>query len=195
MSETNQLNENISQTIANIAQLQKAEKELYSELNNTNVNSIKKQIIDKISNIYQIRTDLFKTIENTQSFVQSEVNQSMTTLKDQLKAIKIMENSLKDMKIYRDKIETKNTDLHRGLEITQYYGKKYSAQIAILKSIIIFCIPIIILNILITNKIIPSLTYVFTITIIFFIGVYIIMNQVMDISSRSKTNFDKYDWA
>lgn len=190
-----QLNENINQVMANIKQLQKIESDLYSELDVSDTPAHSKQLLDKISNVSQIRANLFKTIEYTQSFAQNEIDRNTETLKDQLKAIHVMEHNLKHMEEKQKKSTMQNVDMARNIEIVEYYGQKYHAQIKILKYIILLCIPLIGINLLLSSKIISSTVYMLLLTIIVFVGLYVVIGQIVDISYRSSTNFDKYKWS
>ena len=198
MSQTNQsdLNENVNLTIIHISKLQTVEEELYNKLKkvvaNNGSNTEKKQIIDNISSISQLRTDLFKVIENAQHTIQNSVAQDTETLRDQLKAIKIMEKNLHEMKIRSDSVEDKNVDLERGVEISDYYGKKYSAQISTLKILILFCIPIIILNLIMKTELLPNIIYTFLLSFIILVGGFVIFNKWYDIQRRSTLDFDSF---
>ena len=198
MSQTNQsdLNENVNLTIIHISKLQTVEEGLYNKLKkvvaNNGSNSEKKTIIDNISSISQLRTDLFKVIENAQHTIQNSIAQDTETLRDQLKAIKIMEKNLHEMKIRSDSVEDKNVDLERGVEISDYYGKKYNAQISTLKMLILFCISIVILNLIMKTGLVPNIIYTFILSFIVLVGGFVIFNKWYDIRRRSTLDFDSY---
>tara|TARA_B100000073_G_scaffold345606_1_gene355050 strand:- start:1212 stop:1796 length:585 start_codon:yes stop_codon:yes gene_type:complete len=189
-----ELDENANQIMANIKELQNKEINLYLELEKTSNVGSKKDIINEISNVSQIRFNLLKNIEGVRSFVQKEVNKDISTLKDQLVAIDIMNKELDRLEKEKKIVSEKNIDLNRNLEIVRYYGKKYHAQIEILKVIVVLCIVVIFLNVLITKKIISSVVYLSVLTIVLFIGVFITLNKSLDIYRRSKTNYDRYNW-
>ena len=189
------LNEGAQQLLTNIKTLQENERKLYSELNNATTKSDKKIIINQISTLSGIRIDLRRSIENANAFKQSEAERTINTLESQIQAIDIMDKSLDLMSAKYNKLADVNESTIRKTEITQYYGKKYSAQISILQTIIIMCVPIILLNILMSKKIIPDNVYMTTITIILFIGTYVIMTDVVDLYQRNSNNFDEYNFG
>ena len=63
-----ELDENANQIMANIKELQNKEINLYLELEKTSNVGSKKDIINEISNVSQIRFNLLKNIEGVRSF-------------------------------------------------------------------------------------------------------------------------------
>ena len=89
------------QTLADIANLQQIEQELYSSLEknattNTLTQEEKDQIISKINEISQMRINLYANLKNTYTFFQKNVSSSRTTLAEQMMAIDIVENELNE---------------------------------------------------------------------------------------------------
>jgi hypothetical protein len=80
------------------------------------------------------------------------------------------------------------------VEINTYYGKRYNSHTKLMKTVVIFCIPIIILSILANNGILPSNIYVFLTGIVIIIAVVLIGYQLIDISNRDNMNWDEYNW-
>ena len=63
-----------------------------------------------------------------------------------------------------------------------------------MKTIVIICIPIIILAVLTNNGILPSSIYKLLVVIILVIGSIFIGMQIIDMSNRDDMNWDEYNW-
>ena len=146
------LQERNQQVLNNISQLQGQEITLYNSLDDVNLTSEQKQqIINKINEISQMRTNLYASLKDTYSFYQKNVSASKNTLGQSMEAIDILENELNQSKIKLNLLEDQKYNKLRLVEINTYYGKRYNAHSGLMKTIVIICIPIIILTIL-ANK-------------------------------------------
>ena len=174
------LQERNQQVLNNISQLQGQEITLYNSLDDVNLTSEQKQqIINKINEISQMRTNLYASLKDTYSFYQKNVSASKNTLGQSMEAIDILENELNQSKIKL---------------INTYYGKRYNAHSGLMKTIVIICIPIIILTILANKEILPPKLYAFLMGIILILGILSIGTQLIDIASRDNMNWDEYYW-
>jgi hypothetical protein len=63
-----------------------------------------------------------------------------------------------------------------------------------MKTIVIICIPVLILSILKNIGILPGSIASIVIAIIIFIGIIWIGRQIIDMSNRDNMNYDEYDW-
>jgi hypothetical protein len=189
------LQERSQQVLNNISQLQTQEKTLYSSLDDVNLSSEqKKQIIDKINEISQMRMNLYASLKDTYSFYQKNVTASGNTLVQSIEAIDILENELNQSKIRLNLLEDQKYNKLRLVEINTYYGKRYNAHSGLMKTIVIICIPIIILTILANKGILPPKVYAFLMGLILVIGIISIGKQLIDIGSRDNMNWDEYYW-
>ena len=96
MSNTNEpdfssMQERNEQTLSDIRNLQQVEQELYDSLekNGDMSNERKEKIIKQISEISQMRTNLYANLNEIYSFFQQNVASSRTTLAEQMMAIAI----------------------------------------------------------------------------------------------------------
>jgi len=189
------LQERNQQVVSNIAQLQAQEKDLYSSLDDVNLNSEQKQrIINQINEISQMRINLYAGLKDAYSFYQKNVSASKNTLGQSMEAIDILENELNQSKIRLNLLEDQKYNKLRLVEINTYYGKRYKAHSGLMKTIVIICIPIIILTILANKEILPPKLYAFLMGIILILGILSIGTQLIDISSRDNMNWDEYYW-
>lgn len=191
----NNLQERNKQVLDNISNIQKQEKRLYDSLDDVTLTSEEKQqIINRINEMSQIRVNMYSSMKDMYSFYQNNMIESRGTLAQEIIAIDILENELNESKKRINLItEQKNNNL-RSVEINTYYGKKYSAYTKFMKTIIFFCIPLIILGVLKKKEIVPQNIYGFLTGIIIIIAIIILWNQFIDISNRDEMNWDEYNW-
>ena len=189
------LQERNSQVLNDISQLQKQEQTLYSSLDDVNLSSEQKQqIINKINEISQMRMNLYANLKETYSFYQKNVAASKNIVGESTEAVNILENELNQTKIRLNLLEDQKYNKLRLVEINTYYGKRYNAYSGLMKTIIIICIPIIILTILANKQILPPKLYAFLMGIIILFGTIFIGLQLIDIGSRDNMNWDEYYW-
>jgi hypothetical protein len=189
------LKERNEQVLNNISQLQTQEKKLYDSLDDVTLSSDQKQqVINKINEISQMRLNMYASMKDMYSFFQKNVTSSSVLLEQEMTAIDVIENELNEAKKRINVIDTKKNNKLRLVEINTYYGKRYNAHSRIMKSIILTCIPILILTILSNYGILPPNLYMFLVGIVIIVGVIIIGYQIIDISNRDNMNWDEYDW-
>lgn len=197
MTETNSqnLNDRFQAILSDIAGLQTTETQLYDSLDNNALSSEQKQqIINKINEISQMRLNMYASMKDMYSFYQQDVSASRTTLGQEISALDIMENQLNESKIRLNQIEDQKYNKLRLVEINTYYGKRYNAHSMLMKTIIIVCIPLIILAVLANAGILPPKLYMFISGLIIVIGAIILGYQILDLSNRDNMNWDEYNW-
>ena len=189
------LQERNEQTLSNISQLQSTEQQLYDSLDNVSLTSEQKQeIITKINEISQMRLNLYANMKDMYTSYQNNVSSSQNTLSEQMGAIDIIENELNESKRRMNLLNDQKNNKLRMVEINTYYGKRYNAHANIMKTIFIFCIPIIILAVLANSGILPPNIYSFLSGVIIVVAVILIGYQLIDLSNRDNMNWDEYNW-
>jgi hypothetical protein len=192
---TDNLNDKNEQTLNYITQLQQQELALYKSLDKSDLSVEEKQtIINKINEISQIRLNLYGSIKDLLDTYKQNTSDSRDILKQQLVAVKIMENELESAKNTLNNIDEQKATKIRLAEINTYYGKQYGAHKTLLKTIILFCIPIIILAVLRNWGLLPSMIYSFLVGIVIIFCVIVVGYQLIDMYSRDNMNWDEYDW-
>ena len=189
------LQERNQQVLNNISQLQIQVKTLYDNLDDVKLTSDqKKQIIDKINEISQMRVNMYAGIKDMHSYYQKNVVSSRSTLTQEISAIDVLENELNEAKRKLNLIEDEKNNKLRLVEINTYYGKRYNSHSKLMKIIVFMCIPLIILAVLANRGFLPSNLYAFLAGLIIVIGVMLIGFQIIDISNRDNMNWDEYNW-
>jgi hypothetical protein len=192
---SNDFLERNQQVLNDISMLQKEEKNLYAKLDDVSLTPDQKKIIvDKINEISQMRLNMYSNMNDMYSYYQKNVEASRTTMGQEVAAIDIIENELNEAKKRLNVVEDKKNDTLRLVEFNTYYGKKYNSHTRIMKTIVIFCIPIIILAYLANIGILPPKLYMFLVGIVIIICVIIIGYQLIDLSNRDNMNWDEYNW-
>ena len=194
-TQNNNFLERNQQVLNDISQLQTQEKSLYDKLNSVTLTpDEKKQIIDKINEISQMRLNMYSNMNDMYSYYQKNVEASRTTLGQEVAAIDIIENELNEAKNRLNVIEDQKNNKLRLVEINTYYGKRYNAHTSIMKTIVLFCIPVIILAFLANMGFLPPKLYMFLVGIIIIICCIIVGYKLIDLSNRDNMNWDEYDW-
>lgn len=189
------LQERNQQVLKNISDLQTQEKDLYNSLDNASLSTEEKQqIINKINEISQMRVNMYSTINSMYSFMQQDVAASKTTLGQQIAAIDILEEELNKSKIKMNLLEEQKNNKLRLVEINTYYGKRYNSHSGLMKTIVLFCVPIIILSILYNRGLLPSNIYSLLLILIFAVASFLIGSKLIDMSNRDNMNWDEYNW-
>lgn len=189
------LQERNQQVLNNISQLQSQEKDLYASLDDVSLSSEQKQqIINKINEISQMRMNLYAGLKDMYSYYQQNVSASRSTLGQSVAAVDVLENELNQSKIRMNLIEDQKYNKLRLVEINTYFGKRYNAHAKLMKTIVLICIPVIILAVLANKGILPPNIYKLLVVIILVIGALLIGLQLIDMSNRDEMNWDEYNW-
>jgi len=189
------LQERNNQLLNNISQLQKQEQELYNQLNNPSTSSEQKQIIiNQINELSQIRFNLYGYTKDILSGVQQNSSISRDLLSQQMVAINVIEEELNKNKIYLNAIDSQKQNQLRLVEINTYYGKRFKTFKQLMKTIVLFCIPIVILTYIYNIDLLPGRLYALIVIIIIIIALFIVGYQLIDISNRDNMNWDEYNW-
>lgn len=195
VTDSDRLTERKSQIIANISQLQQIEQGLIVQLNDSNLTDAQRtSILNKINEISQLRINLYATINEMYSYNQSNATHTSNILSDQMAAISIVETELEDNRKRLNMLASQKNDKVKLVQINTYYGKYYNARKQIMVTIVLICVPILILTILGNMGILPSNLYALLIIIIIIVGSISIGYQIIDLSNRDNMNFDEYNW-
>lgn len=196
MSDLPNISQNSEQILNDIQSLQKIEQDLFNSLEtNTNLTTQQQEkIIQKMNQITNMRINLYTTLSGLNNFYGEALNSSATTLKEQSAAIEIVESELNKSKRRLQLLEAEKNNKIRLVEINNYYGDKYAEHSQLMKIIIFTLVPIIIITLLKSKGILPSIIYNILIVIISFIGGYFIWSRYASIITRDNMNYQEYDF-
>jgi hypothetical protein len=85
-------------------------------------------------------------------------------------------------------------DTKRNIEIDLFYIEKYRAQIDVLKYIIFICCISLFGSVMYHNRLLTDTLYTGYLTLVFVIGLIIILYKLFDIFIRNNNNFKEYDY-
>ena len=196
MSKMPNIQDSNQQILNDIQSLQAIEQQLVNTLEgNTNLTSEQQtQTIKKINQISNMRIKLYKTLSDVNSFFETALNTSQSTLKQQIEVIAIVESELNKSKAQLQLLEEEKNNKIRLVEINNYYGDKYAEHALLMKIIIFILIPVVVLTILYNNDILPKMIYYILIIIISVIGGYYLWKTYISIIMRDTMNYQEYDW-
>jgi len=188
------------QTITDISELQDIEKDYFQRLNMGLVNDSltsdeKDTLVQKINEISQMRVNLYRNLNDTYQFYETNVSSTQDTLAEQSAAIDIVENELNRAKSSLRKIEEERNNKLRLIEINNYYGEKFYGQSRIMKVIIFICVPILVLTILFNSSLIPSFLYYILVIIICVVGIITLFHYFYDTYMRDNINYEEYNFS
>jgi len=191
----NDLQERNDQLLNNIFQLQNSEQQLYNQLNNPDLTQEQRaQIIQQINQLSQIRLNLYSSLNTLTNGYQQNIKGAKNVVNDQMTTINIVEEQLNNNKIMLNALDSQKRNKLRLVEINTYYGKRFKSYKDLMKIIVIFSIPILLLTFIYNYDLLPSKLYAFLVGIIIIIAIFVIGFQIIDISNRDNMNWDEYDW-
>ena len=196
MSDSIDSQQNNEQLLNDIQSLQTMEQQIFNSLE-TNPNLTteqKKQMVDKMNQLSNMRINLYQTLSGVNNYYQNALSSSQGTLTEQSAAITIVENELNKAKKRLEFLEAEKNNKIRLVEINDYYGDKYAEHGALMKIVIFTLVPIIILAILNSKGILPTTIYLILLSIIAAIGGYFFWIRFGSIITRDNMNYQEYDW-
>lgn len=194
-SNVQDLQERNNQLLNNISELQKQEQNLYNQLNDTTLSPEQKQsIINQINELSQIRFNLYSSMKDILSSYQQGATNTQNTLSQQVTAINIIEEQLNKNKLEINALDAQKQNKLKLVEINTYYGKRYNTYKHLMKTIVLFCIPIVILTYIYNTDLLPGRLYAFIVGLIIMFAMVVIGYQLIDISNRDNMNWDEYNW-
>lgn len=191
----------ISEILDNIDNLQNSETQLITRLNtlssnpNFTVTAEITNLISQIDNLSATRVALFKSIGDQASIIQSGLANTRNDYVSQLTLLKTVEDQLAQAKANNALLINRNDTQKRLVEINTYYGKRYDSQSKLMKTIIMACVPLLVLVVLKNKSILPETLANYVIGITIAIGAFFVFRTIWDIYTRDNNNFDEYNWA
>lgn len=184
------------QILNDIQKLQNIEKDLFSSLENPQIQPEEsKKIISKINDISQMRLNLYKLLGNLNTNYSNSLTNSREVLSEQNTAVEIVETELNRSKQRLAMIEEEKNNKIRLIEINTYYGQSYDDHANMMKLIIYILIPVIAISILFKLNIIPRSIYMILNVIIMLVGAVLLWKNYSKIYMHDKLNYPEYAWT
>ena len=184
---------------ANIVQLQEMQDDLQSQLDTGIANGSLNQdqitaLNEKIANISTIIVQLHQNSSNMYGFFQQNVATTSQSLADQQKALGIVNNELHNTQKLLNQKEEETTSKQRLIEINDYYSEQYLDRTNLMKSIILVCIPIIILIVINNMGYLNSTLFNILLILIVVVGIIYLFKIVLKVISHNNMEYQQYDW-
>ena len=197
---SNSIEEKSTELINDIQNLQAIEMDLFSNLekglaNNTLTEEDKKNLVDQINKISNMRIQFFSTLNTMNQHYQSTVSNSGNVINQQLNAVIIVENELNEAKARIKVMNEDKISKMRLVEINTFYGEKYADHTDIMKVVVYFCIPIILLAFLANRNILPNSIYKALLVIILISAIIVIGWKLILAMSHDNMNYQEYTWG
>lgn len=194
------LEEGKTQTLTDIAELQNLELDYFNQLNqgltDNSLSQPEKDILtQRINEISQMRINLYKGLNQTYNFFNANVTMSRNTMDEQSAAIQIVENELNEAKRRLKIIQEEKDNKVRLVEISTYYGEKYSDHSDIMKIVIATCIPILILTFFRNRGLLKDSIYAILFILVGVIGLLVLLRHLYNSYHRDNMYYDEYDWT
>ena len=186
-------------TLKNIQSLQKMERELYDKLDTSvaGKSASKKEqedIISGINELSEIRTSLYDNLKDMYSHIQGNVAVNRDELVNQLTTAGIVENELNNAKASLQALEDNRHNKLRMVEINTYFGSRYRAYSKLMRYVIYFSIPVLVLAVLARKEILSTNIANGLISLIIAVAIIVLGRELYDLGMRDNMNFDEYNW-
>lgn len=194
---------NLESQLTNIGNLQNVQVKLFNDLErlagspDINSEDVQNQIKDKFSqieNLTGLRSNIFETIKLNYGVTQSDYNIQRKSYAQQLVALEIIENDLKNTSSKLKESMLIRDNAERMVGINNYYTRRYEAHANIMKNIIFYCGIIIIVIFLLRMGFISDEIASLLIIIALCFGLIIVGRKVWDLSRRNNIDYDKYNF-
>jgi len=153
------------------------------------------QLLTKIQELQHLKSNLYTSFSNNYATAQTNVATSRNNLVNEMAISGIVDHELKNVQGNLNSLQDARYSKLRMAEINNYYSDKYDTQAKVMKTIVYFCIPILILGILMKREIIPLNIALILIAIILGLAIVIVLLQLFDIASRDNMNFSEYTFS
>ena len=200
MSSNKEVEQQNREIIGDIQNLQSVEMDLFKTLENGIANKTmdlkqQKDIVSQIKNVANMRENLYKTLNNVRNHYRGVVPTPGSIIAHQLNTMNVVENELNEAKQRYDIIEEEKNNKQRLTEINTFYGSRYENHARIMKTIVFFCIPLIVLTLLANYGFIPNSVYVFIFGIVCVIAIIYIFRMYLESISHDNMNYQEYVWG
>jgi hypothetical protein len=194
----NKTNINVNK-ITTISQIDVQISDLYKELEvitvQPNPDLTKQQkILDNIKQLQELKMTLYNEIGDEYRLNQKNVVETRDNLVNDTAMANILNAEMTNIDDTLTGLKNTKNEKIRMTEINNYYSSKYDSQTQIMKTIVYFCVPILILGILIKKEFIPQSIGLILITILAIIGIVIVALELFDNMNRDNMVYDEYNW-
>ena len=181
----------------NIGQLENLSVTLTEQLNSNIANNntaSNPELTVKINAIHDIIRNLHKNQSELYSVYNTMITSTEKSLEEQGYATTIVSTELGNTTAQLDAHEQEQANKLRLIEINDYYSEQYLDRTNIMKSIILVCIPLIILTVLKNKGLINKTLFNWLIIILIVVGGIYLFKLFLKAVSHNNMQYQQYDW-
>lgn len=187
------------QTVVSISQVDVQISELYAELEELTVQvnpdiSQQQKILKNIEELQELKINLYKNISQDYTNAQTDLVEARVNLVNDVAMTNVVNDEIANVNSTLSNLKNTRNERMRMAQINNYYSSKYDTQTNIMKTVVYFCIPILILGIMIKKELMPQTFGMSLIGILVAILIIVLFFQLVDIMNRDNTVYDEYNW-
>jgi len=187
------------QTVTSISQVDVQISELYTELEKLTVQlnpdiSQQQKILNNIDELQKLKISLYNNISQDYASAQADLVETRDNLVNDVAMTNVLNDEIANVNSTLSNLKNTRNEKVRMAEINNYYSSKYDTQTNIMKTIVYFCIPILILGIMIKKDLMSQTFGMSMIGIIVAILIIVLFFQLVDTMNRDNTVYDEYNW-
>jgi len=195
LSDIESNNENIQNNITSLESLKNdLTEQLYTGISNGISLDDQNKLTTKITSINEIINSLHQTSSSTYSFFKTNMDATAKSIEEQGYATTIVNNETLGMEHKVTSMNQEQSNKLRLIEINDYYSEQYLDRTNIMKSIILVCIPLIILTILKNKGLLSKNIFTLLIIIIIVVGGIYLFKLFLKAVSHNNMQYQQYDW-
>ena len=195
LSDIESNNENIQTNITSLENLKNdLTEQLYTGISNGISLEDQNKLTTKITSINEIINSLHQTSSSTYSFFKTNMDATAKSIEEQGYATTIVNNESVGIEYNVDSLEQEQANKLRLIEINDYYSEQYLDRTNIMKSVILVCIPLIILTILKNKGLLSKNIFTLLIIIIIVVGGIYLFKLFLKAISHNNMQYQQYDW-
>lgn len=187
------------QTMNTIQQIDQQMQNIYNNLEALSVErnpnmAEQGRLLQKIKELQALKSSLYNSLSYSYASTQANVAEARNSLVNEVAVSGIIKNELDNAKHNLSTLKDARFNKLRMAEINNYYSEKYSAQTTVMKTIVYYCIPVLILGILTKKEFIPSNIGIVIMGILIGLAIFTIGYQLIDIASRDNMVFSEFEF-
>ena len=187
------------QTLQTIGQIDAQIQSIYNNLEALSVQTnpdVNKQnaLLQQIQQLQALKSSLYTSVSASYASTQANVADSRNSLVDEIAVTGVVGKELQNANKNLSALEQARYNKVRMAEINNYYSEKYGAQTNVMKTIVYFCIPILILGILMKKEILSKNISLALIGILVGLAIVVVVYQAIDLARRNNMVFSEYNF-
>lgn len=195
MSSGTNLENIIASQLATLAELHKQEQSAVANLQTLQISNSSQTVIQnqvsQIRQLAQTRRILYVKLRENLNLANNDIKiENESTLLE----LDSVNKTLDITNAQLDQLQNPHTLNMRKTEINDYYIEQYTEKTNIIKTVILICVPILLLTLLKNKGFLPDTIYIGLVTIVSMIGLFFVSRSLLMYNSHDNIVFQQYDW-